>query len=236
MEVPHKDPDDHPVLDVRYEKDHGLTLAGFHPPLQDATQRTRKTSGPDTFWQVVADRITDLRNRFAAHNALLDNPRCSAVDRRAVLAVYNEALGKLEHISALDAHKINLEVVAKVSVILDLCIAKPEDAVFYCKDSLLAPLEPQYAQPRLDYYARGVMDDSFYWTGFTRLREWRKEGWPHVYPERAVEKERMDMERIWRKGMTSGQFNCQVFWMAYGSKAVDWGEEVDADPERPWKC
>lgn len=163
--------------------------------------------------------------------------RCSNIDRSAVIAVYNEALIELEHKDNIDANKIHLEVKTKVSTILDLREAASDDAVFYAKGAFLSPLEPQYAQPRLDYYDRGsgVGDDSFYWTGFKRLREWRKAGWPKAYPKTAVEREMRERKRRRNRGTGMITIRREEMLTELKLDTLDWGEEVDADPGRPWR-
>ncbi|KAJ8118530.1 hypothetical protein OPT61_g501 [Boeremia exigua] len=200
MYIPHKDANPPPfIYRLDYPKEEGLTWGDFHPERAQSSQSHSKPSGPH--WRLVANEIQDLRTRFAKHNAQYGNPRCSGPDRTAVLSVYAEALTKLEHTSVGDAYRINLEVISKVKTILDLRTAEPNDPVFYTADALLRPLEPQYAQPRLDFYGRtDGSDDCYYYAGFARLTAWREEGWPEVYPVRAVEQEMRERKRRWETG------------------------------------
>lgn len=239
--IPHEDPDP-PVLEtptpVHFQKGAGLASIDFHPEPNRTKPPPRQ---PDNAslpqWRRVLDEIENLRARFVTGNPKGFHPRCSNIDRSAVIAVYNEALIRLEHKANIDAIKIHLEVKTKVSTILDLRRAAPDDAVFYAKGAFLSPLEPQYAQPRLDYYDRGsgVGDDSFYWTGYKRLREWRKEGWPKVYPEMAVEREMRERKRRRNRGIGTIAFHREEMLTELKPDALDWGEEVNADPERPWR-
>lgn len=170
---------------------------------------------------------------------MIGNQHCSGPDRRAVLSLYREALAKLEHVSEVTARRIHLETVVKLSTILDLRVAQPDDDVFYIKGALLSPLEPQYAAPRLEFYDRGdgEGDDGSFWAGYGRLWEWRKEGWPRVVPWKAIERERRAREERGRDGRgmlreTASEALIKV--LDPGADAVEWGEEVDADPGRPW--
>lgn len=236
--IPHKDPesDEDFVYLVHYPKEHGLTFDDFHPAPKDTKLSQQAIFTLRPHWQVVAEKIRDFHARFAAHNTRFKNPRCSAPDRFIVLCLYREALGKLEHASDLDAKKINFEVITKVHTVLDLRIAEPKDAVFYTKDAFLQPLEPQYAHPRLDFYDRGPEHraDSYFWTGFGRLMEWRREGWPGNVPVRAIEKERKQRERRRRKGKELLRETTSEGLLEALKDDLIWGEELDADPGRPW--
>lgn len=242
MRIPHKDPNppDPDPMPVDFPKEQGLTLTDFHPESKETRPFLsighNGTSVPH--WKTVANEINDLRTRFAKHNPQGINPRCSNSDRAAVLAVYQEALVKLEHASDIDSIKINVEVKTKVSTILDVRAAKPDDSVFYTKDTFLSPLEPHYAQPRLNYYNRdnGDGDDSYYWTGLRRLREWRKGGWPKAYPAKAVEQEMRERKERRRRGRKMLRDTPKEgLSKALKADPLDWGEEVDADPDRPWR-
>lgn len=241
MIIPHEDPDP-PVLEiptpVHFAKEIGLTWADFHPetgrikPPEVGLPQPNNASLPQ--WRRVADEIENLRARFIRSIPRGFDHRCSNLDRSAVIAVYNEALIALEHASNIDAIKIHLEAKTKISTILDLRKAAPNDAVFYKRGAFLKPLDPHYAQPRLDYYDRGTGagNDSYYWTGVKRLKEWRKAGWPNVYPEKAVEREITERQR--RQGMSKLQTHEERL-RERTADSLDWGEEVDADPERPWR-
>ncbi|KAF3039577.1 hypothetical protein E8E12_008712 [Didymella heteroderae] len=239
--IPHADPDP-PVLDtplpVNFPKKAAFTWTDFHP--ESGRARIHPPQSDDASlpqWQRIADEIENLRARFIKQNPKAFNATCSNIDRSVVIAVYNEALSKLEHAANIDAIKIHLEVKTKVSTILDLRRAAPDDAVFYTQGAFLSPLEPHYAQPRLDYFNRGISDgdDSYYWTGIRRLREWRKGGWPKVYPEKAVRREMREREERRRRGMGTIAVHREDLLTALAADSLDWGEEVDANPGRPWR-
>ena len=242
MGVPHQNPDPPSPgpLSISYENIKGLTWDDYHPEIraEKSTQPPQQHLKPsEPHWKHVAERIQDLRARFIVHNPPLGNPRCSNLDRSAVLAVYQEALVRLEHVSEIDARKINLEVVSKVSTILDLRIAEPNDPVFSTKDTFLSPLEPHYAHPRLEYYDReqNQRDDSYYRAGIVRLTEWRREGWPKNYPAKAVERERGEIAKKRRASKVTLRQAAVEALLAYPMELIAWGEEVNADPDRPWR-
>jgi hypothetical protein len=64
------------------------------------------------------------------------------------------------------------------------------------------------------------------------LKEWRKGGWPRVYPAKAIEREMRERPRM--KLMTKLQINAELV-RARTADSLDWGAEVDADPDRPWR-
>lgn len=222
---------------IDHPKEAGLTWNDFHPEPHGPRLRPprQNKTDPKPEWQRVSDELEDLRARFIKQNPVGWHPRCSNVDRSTVLAVYNEALVKLEHATRIVAIRINLEVRKKVATVLGLREAAPRDQVFYTKGAFLKPLEPQYAQPALHYYNRVARDgdDSHYRSGIKRLRAWRKGGWPEVYPEEAVERERREKKR--RARMSPGQVRVDDLRTVQAADPLDWGEEVDADPDRPWK-
>ncbi|OSS45151.1 hypothetical protein B5807_09213 [Epicoccum nigrum] len=227
--IAHADPDPGPEnpLNLEHPKEPNLTLSDFMDP------RAQRTEESKPYWRHLAAQLLAARNSFAARNPAADNPRCSALDRAAVLAVYNEALRRVEHMCKRDVQALDEEVTKKVETILDLRCAEVEDAVFYVDSAFLRPLEPQYAQPRLDYYDRGKGEgsDGYGRAAWMRLREWRGEGWPRVVPVRAVEREKRERERRRR-------LRREVDEDLEGLERVvagEWGEEVDADPERPWR-
>lgn len=239
MRIPHTDPDPPKSMPVGYAKEEGLTWETFHPELKQGGQvAPLHRNDPNVHWKRVANNIHDHRTRFTQHNQRGGNPRCSTIDRSAVLAVYQEALSKIERTSKTESCTIFLEVRQKVETILDLRTAEPNDAVFTAKNTFLSPLEPQYAQPRLNYYNREpTMDeDSYHYAGAARLREWRKEGWPSVYPAKAVQRERRERKERRREGRKMlRETAAEGLVRAYERDSVEWGEEVDAEPARPWR-
>ncbi|KAJ4312342.1 hypothetical protein N0V94_007496 [Neodidymelliopsis sp. IMI 364377] len=238
MSIPHEDPNIPFVVMVGFPKEQGLTWEDFHPVPKEGDQcrplhQVDEESQP--LWKHTANELHDLRTRFAKHVFRRNNPRCSTVDRSAVLAVYNEALSILEHASDIKADGIYDEVREKVEIILDLVQAEPYASAFNTGASYLTPLEPQYAHPRLDFYDRGEGDDSMYLLAYTRLNEWRKEGWPDVYPEQAVAREAEERRRRIAARRDSRLSDAEGLRRWYGKDAAEWGDEVDADPKRPWK-
>ncbi|KAF3003698.1 hypothetical protein E8E13_008916 [Curvularia kusanoi] len=195
-----------------------------------------KIHGPIAYWQYLASSLLSGRNNFAASNEPIDNPRCSNIDRSAVLAVYNEAITRLEHVSEHDARRIENEGKLKISTILDIRTAQPEDEVFFSATAFLSPLEPQYAQPRVDYYDRGGVDedDSYGRVAGMRLREWRREGWPRKYPRGAVEKERRQRAARRRQGK-KGREEAEEALVRVLKEDEEWGDVVEADSERLWR-
>jgi hypothetical protein len=123
-----------------------------------------------------------------------------ALDRRAVLNVYDEAILRLgtqpeKHI------QIAAECTRKVRVILGIINADPTDPVFTTTGQLLAPLEPQYANPRI-----GFADDQEGHRAQWRLERWKKEGWPDEYPAKAVRREEKEKgERLVGIGRVKGE-------------------------------
>lgn len=236
--IPFADPDpdpgpDHP-LDLDHPKEAGLTLSSFvgNPP-PAPTPRATGTGGDEPHWRLLAAHLLAARNSFAALNPAVDNPRCSAPDRFAVLDVYNQALARVEHMSDLDASRLDKEVANKVETILDLRDAKAGDPVFNPNGGFLRPLQPQYAKPRLDYCDRGKGSDGYGRAAWMRLREWRRDEWPKKALNEAVERDREERERRERQGKTGNEdlegMERVVAWEG------EWGEEVDAHPERPWR-
>ncbi|KAG9203908.1 hypothetical protein G6514_002069 [Epicoccum nigrum] len=233
--IAHADPDPGPEnpLNLEHPKESNLTLSDFMDP------RVQRTEESKPHWRHLATQLLAARNSFAARNPAADNPRCSAPDRSAVLAVYNEALRRVEHICKRDAQALDEEVTKKVETILDLRRAEAQDAVFYADSgAFLCPLEPQYAHPRLDYYDRGKGEggdgDGYGRAAWMRLRVWRGEGWPRVVPERAVEREKRERERERRRRRLRRKVDEDLEGLER-VVAGEWGEEVDADPERPWR-
>lgn len=183
------------------------------------------TSGPATFFshrdsslapgKLARQQLEVLRNRFASTVSISnDHPKCCAVDRAAVLAVYAEALDKL---NAENYEQISTEVRRKTRVILGLTSADPEDSVFVGSTtggSLLSPLEPQYSEPRIEF-----KDDEYQRLVHRRISAWRKDGWPKAYPRNAIKYEAQTREALDRR--EERDLDTMV--------TEDSGEEVDAD-------
>ncbi|KAH6613926.1 hypothetical protein C7974DRAFT_417670 [Boeremia exigua] len=223
MHIPHKDPnpskDQQPLVpSTRSLQGPPMTWTTFHgPPVPPAPKP------PNTpHWRHTTTTLQDQRTRFALHTSPT-SPYCAAPTRRTILALYTAALTALEHASPATASAIATELTRKINIALDLAQAHPHDPVFYTNAAHLPPLEPQYAQPRLDA-------DPYFYAGWGRLREWRREGWPREYPGRAVQRERLGRgKRGGREGDVEGLV------LAMEARARDWGDEVDADPGRAWK-
>lgn len=238
-EISYQDPN--PCMDLAMEQpqEDSLTWEHFHPPPKHVIKPFHRPDSRDrNHWKHIVNTINDHRIRFAQHTPAGGNSKCCNLDRSAVLAVYHEALSRLEHISKADSCRIFVEARTKVETILDLRTAAPSDPVFSPVDAFLKPLEPHYAQPRLNYYdrERANQDDSYYWTGQARLVAWRDEGWPKVYPVRAVEREKRERRERQKKGRRLLRITAAEGLMtALDRDPKAWGEEVDADPERAWK-
>jgi hypothetical protein len=127
-----------------------------------------------------------------------ENRQNQALDRQNVNNVYNQALDKLGEIP--EKHmQIAAECTRKVHVILGIISADPSDPVFTTSGQLLKPLEPQYANPRLE-----AIDDPQCYRAQWRLNQWRKEGWPDKYPAEAIRREEKEKgERLVGQGSMS---------------------------------
>ncbi|KAH4186455.1 hypothetical protein HBH70_157640 [Parastagonospora nodorum] len=131
----------------------------------------------------TAMRLRETQRRFSQGVPLGGDENCAGIDRQLVLGIYNEALSILSKLP--DKHtQIAAECARKTRVILGIISADPDDTVFTLAGQLLKPLEPQYANPRLD---TGM--DGFGALAQWRLNAWRKDGWPEQYPAGAVKKE-----------------------------------------------
>jgi hypothetical protein len=116
--------------------------------------------------------------------------KCAGLDRQTVLNIYTEALSLLS--SSPQKHtQIAAECTRKVRVVLGIVSADPDDTVFTRTGQLLKPLEPQYANPRLE-----AGEDEYGNLAQWRLNAWRNDGWPEKYPAYAVKKEKKKGERL----------------------------------------
>ena len=138
----------------------------------------------------TATRLRETRRRFSGGVPVGGDENCAGADRRSVLGVYSDALSKLsEH---RDMHmQIAVECTRRTRVILGLITADPDDAVFTEIGQILKPLEPQYANPRLE----SVVDQSGL-LAYSRRTAWQKEGWPERYPAGAVKEETQRGHRL----------------------------------------
>ena len=110
---------------------------------------------------------------------------CCPPDRSAVIIIYNKALSRI----APDNHSdIYAEAKSKINIILGLSKAKYTDPAF--TERLLPPLEPMYADPRIEYSS-----DPYGRHAHWRLNAWRKERWPLFLPVRAIKDEKARKNR-----------------------------------------
>ncbi|KAH8704405.1 hypothetical protein GQ44DRAFT_778094 [Phaeosphaeriaceae sp. PMI808] len=122
------------------------------------------------------------RSQFSNNIKIGGNNICCAVDRSAVLDVYDEALRRINTCDRdRDRIQIASETNRKVKVILQKLDVEPDDIVFSTVGQILKPLEPQYANPRIEW----EKDEYGYRTQW-RITAWRKDGWPHEYPRNAI--------------------------------------------------
>ncbi|KAJ5065608.1 hypothetical protein J3E74DRAFT_435525 [Bipolaris maydis] len=138
----------------------------------------------------------------------LNSKICCPRDRGAVLDIYAEALNK---ISPENHRQIYAEAKMKIKTVLGIAKAGPRNQVF--TKMLLAPIEPLYAMPRIEFRM-----DKFGHRAATRLQEWREDGWPNKYPENAVKKERA------RKGKLEGWVDQN--WEDDGAEEGDDSDEI----------
>jgi hypothetical protein len=133
--------------------------------------------------ELAATRLREKRLRFIKKIPINpDSKICCPRDRRAVLEVYNEAIEKMGDTNHLE---IITEADYKIRVILGITKADTSAAAFKNKQQMLSPIDPAYAEPRIQH-----SKDPFGYHASWRLQEWRKDGWPEVYPDRAIEKEK----------------------------------------------
>ncbi|KAH7069182.1 hypothetical protein BKA63DRAFT_422334 [Paraphoma chrysanthemicola] len=154
---------------------------------------------PDYILTPADQTLIDLNNQRALFTAQIppggtDDASCPvyATDRIAVLDIYANAL------RALDREKPNLkpyhaqiavEATRKIKVVLGVLSAEPTDTVFMglSQSQYLPPIDPEYANPR-------IVDDSY--RAQYRLDAWRRDGWPDVYPTKAIATEKRAGERM----------------------------------------
>lgn len=162
-------------------------------PVTAFVQKHEPTPAEET-----ASNLRETQRLFAKGTPDHGGDHCTALDRLTVLEIYAQALDKLS--SAPEEHvQIAVECARKVRIVLSTIDADPDDTVFSTLGQLLSPLEPLYANPRID---RG--DDQYGYRAQWRLHAWRKEGWPKTYPLKAVEREaRITGEGLVGKGKMS---------------------------------
>lgn len=165
-----------------------LTLDHFHGTIVPVSAKTPSQipatleHGNSQAFQARKD-LEDARNSFASTIPREGNHICHNADRSAVLRIYQQAL---ENLKASNHAQVQLEASLKIKTVLGLRAAEPDDVVFAGKGMMLPPLEPQYAEPRIDF-----ADDRYGYMAAKRLNRWRRDGWPDVFPQEAVLAERM---------------------------------------------
>ncbi|KAH9874789.1 hypothetical protein IAQ61_003979 [Plenodomus lingam] len=242
ISVPHRAPPTKYTDTVERDKS-----AQYEQFFQDTpASRRRMSASPNTCEGAVstltAQRLRSERDSFARRfEANNKNRICCAVDRAAVLTVYNEALEMVAEwevqqtktqaafapsssfLGRNEAERYRAlihEVKTKSKVILGIVDAGPDHSVF-SNSLLLNPLEPQYATPRIDMH-----DDSKQYYATRRLNAWRTEGWPHKYPVAAITLESNNNRRA-----SAGHERYNTGNSANNWTVEDWGGEVDADME-----
>ncbi len=168
----------------------------------------------------TAAELRCARDRFAAGVQLEGNRLCYVADRAATLAVYQEALAKID---SQNHHQIHSEANIKIKTVLGIRQAEADDIVFAAGGMLLSPLEPQYAEPRIEF-----ADDLYGYKAACRLKAWRTNGWPNTYPHNAVENEKKRSGGLGKEVKSAELCKRMFSW-----DEMDWGEPVDANP-RSW--
>jgi hypothetical protein len=153
--------------------------------------------------------IQRQKDQFATKSSDCEDDICNAVDRSAVLHIYNNAMGRLRDIPDKH-HQIASECNLKVRIVLGLLNADPDHPAFLAAGQLLSPLEPQYANPRID-----PGDDDCSYRAQWRLKCWRKEGWPVTYPGKAIKIELTSERLVGRNSMTDAELR-KVFYAEEG--------------------
>ncbi|KAF2029652.1 hypothetical protein EK21DRAFT_112693 [Setomelanomma holmii] len=158
-----------------------------HQPIRPHLNLTRAER---TFVSLISQR-----DRFAAkiptEGSIQPGCKCDRTTRAAVLAVYGNAFDALEKDHPRPHHaQIAIEATRKIKVVLGLVKAEPDDLVFLSKGQYLAPLEPHFANPRIDWEG-----DEYAWDMQTRLDAWREDGWPSRVPVNAIEAEKEERKR-----------------------------------------
>jgi hypothetical protein len=176
------------------ERKTGLSMSDFHyqGPLEDistsaATSGMRRSDTEQARVDLHEKRLRFTKQTPTDHESKICSPR----DRRAALGVYDEAIEKIRNTNYLE---IVPEADYKIRVILGITKAHASATVFQKKEQHLSPIEPQYAEPRIEWN-----EDAFSYHATWRLQEWRDDGWPDRFPDKAIQKER-DMDgdpRAW---------------------------------------
>ncbi|KAG9194798.1 hypothetical protein G6011_04833 [Alternaria panax] len=135
----------------------------------------------------LSTRLCESRLRFTKKIPIdLKSDICCPRDRRAALAVYDEAIDTIKSANGYhfeDHVDVETEAKAKIEIILGIERADPYDHVF--QRNRLLPIDPMYAEPRIE-----ASNDTLSYHASWRLHEWRQDGWPESFPGRAIEKEK----------------------------------------------
>jgi hypothetical protein len=161
----------------------GLTWADFQygDDVEDLPDLPEAHSESQSSLDETAAKLRRERLRFTKTIPNdLSSKVCCPRDRGAVLDIYAEALSKM---NSKNHKQIYAEATMKIKTILGILKAGPRDEVF--TEMLLAPIEPLYAKPRIEF-----RKDKYGHRAATRLQRWRKDGWPSRYPKRAVQEEK----------------------------------------------
>jgi hypothetical protein len=149
--------------------------------------------------------LRQKRDGFAARSPDSDTNTYNVVDCSTVLRIYDEAIAIF--CDAPDKHQqIASECNLKVQIILALLKADPDHPAFLSAGQLLSPLEPQYANPRID-----SEDDDYGYRAEWRLSRWRKEDWPKMYPAKAIKKELEKERLVGRNRMTDDELRMKFY-------------------------
>ena len=200
----------------------GRTLSDylFHGSLDERNNNSNHARQPMTDAEATAVELRETRDRFAK-GIERDNESeiCRPPERAAVLAVYHEALQK---INAKNHREISSEVMLKVAIILGITAAEPYDMAFMNNMSL-RHLEPKYANPRIE-----TKDDQYERRAQARITAWRNDGWPAKYPSQAIAEERRRGKSLVKGGQTDLQLRTNML----KAPAEKWGTQVNATPDR----
>ncbi|RMZ70759.1 hypothetical protein GMOD_00000894 [Pyrenophora seminiperda CCB06] len=171
-----------------------------------------------TPFAITKSLMTEECTRFQRGTPIdFDSDICCPPDRFAVINLYNTALSRISPDNHLD---IYTEAKSKIKIILGMKTARYTNAAF--TEGLLPPLEPMYAEPRIEY-----SEDPYRRHAHWRLNAWRKEKWPLRLPKKAIKMEEalMQKEASMKKKSKGGR----LFW---DLEEVDWEDQASAGWER----
>jgi hypothetical protein len=176
----------------------GHISLGSHNSLSDEALHSpnRKNEHITTSANQAVLSLCQTRDDFAAKIPFDGDDTCNTANRAAILDVYNEAINKLRELPHKHVQIIS-ESSLKARILLSLLDADADHPVFSSVGQLLRPLEPQYANPRIEAEA-----DEYGHRAQRRLDKWRQEGWPDKYPKVAIETEIKSEKLVGRKMMS----------------------------------